>query len=294
MVSYNIHGWTTTGGDDNVDAVGDVLEQLDADIIALNEVFAPGRRGGTPLDDLARRLGYSTAFGACLVLDARGGARVAYGNALLSRLPLSSVRSGLLQTDRRREQRGFVVASVTTPTGDLTVAVTHLDHADEAVRVAQWTDLVRQLEPGGLPQIIAGDFNAVRRDSLHPADFELLRSKPGVAHLLHDPVGPVCCSLVEAAGYADALVLAGADDIGSFIPSFPPLRFDYVWVDSSLHDAVTGAGIWPEPAGDEASDHRPVFADLELRSNAVVRTEVDAGVAVGAEALHGLDLSKPQ
>ena len=41
LLTYNIHGWRTTGGHPNLNAVSALIDQTQADIIGLNEVFYP-------------------------------------------------------------------------------------------------------------------------------------------------------------------------------------------------------------------------------------------------------------
>ena len=92
IVTYNIHGWRTADGKPNLDGVAEVLRQLDADIIGLNEVFYPRVVAGDDhpaLEALAARLGMHFVFGPCLRWPAEQDMPArAYGNALLSRWPI--------------------------------------------------------------------------------------------------------------------------------------------------------------------------------------------------------------
>jgi endonuclease/exonuclease/phosphatase family metal-dependent hydrolase len=69
---------------------------------------------------------------------------------------------------------------------------------------------------------------------------------------------------MEKAGYVDAYTRFGPPGAQSFIPAMaPPIRIDYIFVSTPLLSAVTGCAIWQEPPGQEASDHRPVWAEID-------------------------------
>jgi endonuclease/exonuclease/phosphatase family metal-dependent hydrolase len=59
-----------------------------------------------------------------------------YGNALLSRFPISRWRTKQLP-EPRGDTRIIIAAQLDTPKGPLWVCVTHLDHQSEPVRLSQ-------------------------------------------------------------------------------------------------------------------------------------------------------------
>ena len=59
---------------------------------------------------------------------------------------------------------------------------------------------------------------------------------------------------------------------GTFIPAREPVRLDYIWLRSDWACHLTHAEIVEELAGQEASDHRPVFAELEFPESSANRT----------------------
>ena len=92
ILTYNIHGWRTTDGRPNLNAIADLLSATKADIIGLNEVYYPRVVEGDArpaLEALAARLGMYFVFGPCLRWPAQNNMPAdAYGNALLCRWPI--------------------------------------------------------------------------------------------------------------------------------------------------------------------------------------------------------------
>jgi endonuclease/exonuclease/phosphatase family metal-dependent hydrolase len=108
VVSWNIRAaigpgpfpdrWWRRIDADRLRAIGVFLSDVDADIVALQEV-AFVSRNGEPVDnagDLARQLGMTVAYGAVRTFEVREADLVlgagTFGNALLSRHPLTDVR----------------------------------------------------------------------------------------------------------------------------------------------------------------------------------------------------------
>jgi endonuclease/exonuclease/phosphatase family metal-dependent hydrolase len=267
ILTYNVQGWRTIDDRPNVSRVADLLEQTGAEVVGLNEVYHPcPGPAGSALAWLAGRLGMSYAFAACEArrLPETGGP-VSFGNALLSRLPLRGACAGLLLAVPDKLPRGYLEARVEAGGKTLMVVVTHLDHTDEAVRVMQLEDLFARAGSGEEAwDVVMGDFNCV-----HPREYEdrpnalaRLAHHPVARHLANAPAGPLVTARVEERGYADAVIHKGQLGKGTFIPAEEPARLDYVWVSTARLPELAGAGVVEEPAGREASDHRPVWAEL--------------------------------
>ena len=156
-----------------------------------------------------------------------------------------------------------------------TVVSIHLDHTEERTRQSQFSDLLAWYEQaGGRPDLIIGDCNCV-----HPRDYECrpeafvaLSTHPVAGHLANGSDGPQLTSQIERAGYVDALIQKGVLGRGTFIPAREPVRLDYIWLRSDWTCRLTRAGIVEEPDGQEASDHRPVVAELEFPESSAGRT----------------------
>lgn len=152
IATYNIHA--AVGGDGRFapDRIIDVLHELQADIIALQEVPLGGSRTPNVLETLAEATGYEVAEGpACDTPERR------YGNAVLSRYPILSVRAIDLSFGSR-EPRGALDADVDCDGQLLRVVATHL-----GLRPAERRHQIRRLldvfDTEEMPVILLGDIN---------------------------------------------------------------------------------------------------------------------------------------
>jgi endonuclease/exonuclease/phosphatase family metal-dependent hydrolase len=276
ILTYNIHGWRTQEGQPNLTAIAAVLAAADADIIGLNEVFYPRAAPGSTepaLTALARQLGMEYVFGPCLRWPAQDQMPAeAYGNALLSRWPIAASAAHHLtpkEEDQQallatKEQRGLLEARVLLPGNTpLTVYVTHLDHTDEAARLLQLR-VARQwlVRDRNRPHIVMGDFNAISLWDFveRPAEYAALAAHEKGQNLTADPQ---VIAQMEKSGYIDLLRQHGAPGQQSFLPAADSnLRIDYIFASAALAPYAHSCRIWQEPVGREASDHRPVLAEL--------------------------------
>jgi endonuclease/exonuclease/phosphatase family metal-dependent hydrolase len=198
----------------------------------------------------------------------------AYGNALLSRWPIIASAAhhltskeedarGLLAT---KEQRGLLEGRILLPDGrTFTAYVTHLDHTDEEARTIQlrvartWLGRDRNR-----PHVVMGDFNAVSRWDWNDATLAELGRQPRDrgGNLAGGEKGPQVIPQMEKAGYVDLFARFGAPGARSFTTSAAAIRIDYIFASQALAPTATGCAIWLDADG--VSDHRPVYADLEL------------------------------
>jgi len=280
ILTYNIHGWRTTDGRPNLTAIGDVIEAAQADLVGLNEVYYPRVVVGSSmpaLEALAKRLGMHFVFGPCLRWPAQDNLPAdAYGNAFLSRWPIIASAAHHLtpkEEDKHnvladKEQRGLLEARILLPTNTtFTVYVTHLDHTDENARLVQlrtartWLTRDRQR-----PHMVLGDFNAISLWDYadRQADYEILARHPKGKNLTAGEQGPGVIAQMEKAGYIDAYRQFGTPGQRSFIPSAEPIRIDYIFASQALASGLKSCMIWEEGAGQEASDHKPVLAEIEM------------------------------
>jgi endonuclease/exonuclease/phosphatase family metal-dependent hydrolase len=268
VVTYNIHGWQTITDLPNYSLVAEILDLADADVIGLNEVYHPAPVAtGSALGWLAGQLGMSYAFAACEARKIPGAPTpVSYENALLSRMPLASTSSGLFSARSGKEQRGYLEGRIDVGNGRIfTVVVTHLDHTDENARLPQIEDLFNSVgRVAGMPDLIMGDFNCVHpRDYVNRPDaFARLSSRSLASHMANQPEGPRVVGRIEERGYTEALIHEECLGSGTFIPAADPVRLDYIWLSSEALPALARVGIFEHPSGQEASDHRAVFAEL--------------------------------
>ncbi len=150
MATYNVHRWAGLNGASAPDAAraGFVISELDADVIALQEVLRPFDEED-PLERLADAMHLHIAFVATRV-HRRGE----IGNAILSRWPITSVFT-LDLSFSRVERRSAVAAQFQSEAGPLSVVATHLALVDRTRRLQVDSIL-------GHPQL-QGDGPAARR-----------------------------------------------------------------------------------------------------------------------------------
>ena len=154
--TYNVHRWAGMNGANAPDAAraGFVISELDADVIALQEVLRPFD-ADDPLPRLADALHLHLAFVATRV-HRRGE----IGNAILSRWPITSVFS-LDLSFSRVERRSAVAAQFQSDAGPLSVVATHLALVDRTRRRQVESILDHPQLQGAV--VLLGDMNAWRR-----------------------------------------------------------------------------------------------------------------------------------
>jgi endonuclease/exonuclease/phosphatase family metal-dependent hydrolase len=153
LASYNVHAWV--GRDRRFDPgrIGAVIEELDADVVALQEVERRRVAGLDLIESLAGRLGLTAVHGPTLFR-----ADAPYGNALLVRgRVLSLLRHDL--TVRRREPRGAIEAEVEVRGRRLRVVATHfgLSRRERVRQAGLLTERIRvSADP---PTVVLADIN---------------------------------------------------------------------------------------------------------------------------------------
>lgn len=265
ILTYNVHGWQKPDGGSNVDLVAEVIAATAADLVGLNEVFHPDP-GLTPsaLEHLAAQLGFCYAFGATQPTDPQK--HPPYGNALLSRWPIMAHAAHHLAPVVSYGKRGLLECRVNSPSfGALTVYVTHLDHRSEQVRLEQWsaanTWLIRDRNR---PHLLLGDFNALAAtdypDAVAQSRLAAYQAERGWPTPAFDLVGQVI-----RGGYLDSFMAAGQPSgAGATFPAnAPERRIDYIFVPAIWRPALQFCAPVAPARAIEASDHLPVFAEVD-------------------------------
>lgn len=158
VVSWNVW-WQFGAWQDRAPAILQVLRDLDADVICLQEVW--GENGTSFAEQLAADLGYHHVYAPGATLN-----DVRMGNAILSRWPILDHQIIALYDQKNAEEvRVAVHALIDGPRGKLPVFSTHLNWQQHHshIRQRQVADLVqfiKQTKPCKFPPVICGDFNA--------------------------------------------------------------------------------------------------------------------------------------
>ncbi|KAL3725517.1 hypothetical protein ACJRO7_030531 [Eucalyptus globulus] len=129
--------------------VVEVLRELEADIVALQNVKAEEEREMKPLSELAAALGMSYAFAESWAPE--------YGNAVLSRWPIKHWKVQKIFDDT--DFRNVLKATIEVPhVGEVNFQCTHLDHLDENWRMKQVGAIIQSSDS---PHILAGGLNSL-------------------------------------------------------------------------------------------------------------------------------------
>ena len=155
LATFNIRHGRGLDGRVDLERTARVIRDLDADLLALQEIDRFFERSGNEdqVEVLSRLTGYRLAFGATF---STGDS--AYGIALATRTPVDAAYISLPRAGRE-EPRGVMVAR----TLGATFLATHLSAAPEARRL-QIEALARQVGAIEGPVALLGDLNASRRE----------------------------------------------------------------------------------------------------------------------------------
>jgi endonuclease/exonuclease/phosphatase family metal-dependent hydrolase len=152
VASYNIHKCTGLDRRVDLDRIADVLREIDADLVGLQEVYRPQAHA------LAERLGVQVAMGPTRERDG-----LAYGNAVLTRLAVRGSRIfDLSQPDR--EPRGGIRMDLELPHG--ADRLLHLFNVHFGLKIRERASQVRTLVREHIlhdeltgPRVVVGDLN---------------------------------------------------------------------------------------------------------------------------------------
>jgi endonuclease/exonuclease/phosphatase family metal-dependent hydrolase len=231
VLSYNIHHGEGVDRKLDLPRIASVINSVKPDLVALQEVDQGTERTNKvdQPEELARLTGLNVVFGGNIRYQ--GGD---YGNAVLSRLPISQHKNHLLPRFDNGEQRGVLQVEVELPDGcgTLLFLATHLDHrAGDRERIAS-AKAINELpaDSKDRPAVLAGDLNDVP-DSKTLQEFETVWTRANEKVLPTIPVDQPNRQI-------------------DFILFRPAERWKAIEV-QVLDEAV-------------ASDHRAIFAVLEL------------------------------
>lgn len=230
VLSWNVkYGRDDASGQADPHQLAEAIRAVNPDVVVLQEVSRGWAIGGgvDVAEYLSRELGMPFTWSPA--------ADGQFGNLLLTRLPVSAVRTGRLPYGQGPMWRSYLKATLTLHGRTLDVITAHLTHRkpNTPTRLAQVDGLLAQVDPAA-PTLIAGDFN------FWPSWPEL-RSFTG-------------------AGWVSAQDVTGHGAAWTSPTDRPTNRVD--WVFGSPQVAFTDFAVLDQVT---ASDHFPVLATLTLR-----------------------------
>jgi endonuclease/exonuclease/phosphatase family metal-dependent hydrolase len=238
IVTYNVHKCRGLDRRVRPARIASVLRELEADVIALQEVLSVG--GAAREMDQARFIAEELGYDYCIGENRRlaGGA---YGNVILSRLPWRHVHNYDI-TWRGRERRGCLRVDIETGGAE---AVLHLFNVHLGTAYIERRHQARQLVSDKIlgnaeltgARVVLGDFNEWTKGLATRLLTEHLQSADLRTHLR------------SARTYPGPLPLVHLDHI-YFDPALELQQL-------TLHKSLTAL---------VASDHLPLVADFRMRA----------------------------
>lgn len=245
-MTFNIRHARGMDNEVNLRRIAEEIERSGADVIGLQEVdrFLPRSGAVDQPAQLARWLGMEFCYSASedrhnttnlaayiRGYDAETGRDGQYGNALLSRFPITRHQRHYLASDR--ERRSLLQAEIAVDGHSVTVCTTHLG-LDQEERTKQVETITQALEDETGPVVLMGDFN------MRP-DNPLLRSLSPELHKV-----PLREAVTTFIGPQSEKAENGIVEI------------DHIFISGAAHSN----SAWTQPT--TASDHHPVLARVRL------------------------------
>jgi endonuclease/exonuclease/phosphatase family metal-dependent hydrolase len=239
VMTYNVHGCLGMDGKISPHRIARVIERFDPDIVALQEVdlHRLRSRNEDQVAIIAHDLGMHFHFSPTISAENEH-----YGDAILSRYPITIVRTGEIAKDpegKDPEPRGAIWAKIEIDGVTLHFFNTHFG-LGRYERAAQAMDLLGKKWIGGVefnePVILCGDFNMFPNSLPYRA----------LASRLHD---------VQA-------MIPNFRALKTFSTASPVFRIDHIFV--SGHFNVPKVLVPRTDLTRIASDHLPLVADLSF------------------------------
>lgn len=247
LAESNWQGGSAIERRERLDRIGDLLKELNADVVVLNEVdFQSSWSGGVnQAEYLAKRAGYPH-WAEERNLDFRVLLWTwQFGNAVLSRFPISSAREVPLPGEVWWEtivagKKRAVLCEIDVPGGPLRMIGAHLAHRSEPVRVSAAKVLAAVAKQSELPLVVAGDLNST------PPGFPRANTS-----------GENAIEVLDAAGCFQRSPLAAPQAADMTYPSVHG---------ESVIDWILIPKTWQfrdyRVIESDHSDHRPIFAEI--------------------------------
>ena len=237
VATYNVHGCYGMDRQRSEARIAEVIAELGADIVGLQELdLSRPRSGGVDQAGLiAEQLGWHGYFHPAM----RTGDEH-YGDAILSRYPLTLRRACDLPGAAPfycRENRVAISMDVETPLGAVHIINTHfgLGRSERLLQAQLLNDELLATGSADTPVILLGDFNSL------PGSRTLSRAGHSI-----------CATSANSS--------RRSGHFARFPTSFPAFAVDHIFINSALHPI--GLDVHRSPLARVASDHYPLMAEF--------------------------------
>lgn len=143
----------------NLDAVESMIRREDPDVVALQEADAPSAWSGgfDHVDYLAK----AASYGWGVHTAHAEGAGLAYGTAIISRLPMNGHDAHTFRPAQASLPKGFSLATVEWPETGMIIDVVsvHLEPLRTAIRQRQAKEIIEYFRERQNPLVLMGDLN---------------------------------------------------------------------------------------------------------------------------------------
>jgi endonuclease/exonuclease/phosphatase family metal-dependent hydrolase len=234
-LTYNIQHGKGTDGNVNLPRIAQVIEQSEADLVALNEVdrcFSSRSNYEDQANWLAEKLNMYMVFGPALYKNNQTGLGQ-YGNAFLSRYPILSAKNHPIRFGTTLiEERSLLEITLSINGKFIKAFITHISPIPFAHK-KQLNFVINTISNEFYPSLLLGDFNMI-------------------------PKSRAWKSISEHA--SDAWNKANQTKGATFPSTRPILRLDYIFSTPSI--SVVGAEL--DQSIPSASDHLPLRVKFRL------------------------------
>lgn len=160
VLTFNVLHGATMNRNFEIKRISDIINRLQPDVVALQELDFNTARSRNYYYDLATELGHQThmcaIFGKSIPYD--GGF---YGNGILSKTPFVETKSFALPMPQLSEARSLLQVITVLSSGDtIRLIDTHFDvNKDSTNRLAQVKTTIELIKKKNIPTLFAGDLN---------------------------------------------------------------------------------------------------------------------------------------
>ncbi|GKV39095.1 hypothetical protein SLEP1_g46909 [Rubroshorea leprosula] len=250
-------------------SIAEVLREVDADILALQDVKAEEEKGMRPLSDLATALGMKYVFAESWAPE--------YGNAILSRYPIKKWTVQKIANDD--DFRNVLKATIEIPwAGEVNFYCTQLDHLDEKWRLKQVQAIIKlnnspHLLLGGLNSLDGSDYSSERWEDIVKYYEDIGKPRPRL-EVMKFLKGKEYSDSKDYAGDCEPVVIIAKGQNVQGTCKYGT-RVDYILTSpDSLYRFVPGSYSVISSKG--TSDHHIVKVDV-VKLRALVKMPADKG-----------------